>query len=173
MNYQFLNIYNDFLLKKINFTDFINELDTYLRRINSTELEYFYNYTTDDQFLAFDQDMVMLTYLNLWLISPILKKRFPLSGADNIYLSFIKSVIDEYPEFKQEPILIEENLNYLIYQFDKSYLIINTLDFDIDITLPEKIKNTKAFCINCNEELQLENKVSIYPYGFMLLTLDI
>ena len=169
MNKDYLMYYNDFFLKKIPFSFFKEEIKDYIENANKNEIEEFYDYTTDNSFFEYDSDMVMLTYLYLWVIDNTFKNNFPLTGSDNMFLSFIRSLFNDYDDFKDEAILTINNLNYEIYKLKDIYLIINTSDVDLSVNVPKELENTKCFCINCNDEIEIESIVDIYPYGFMLI----
>ena len=104
MKYNFITIYNDFFTKQISFNEFTIQIDNYLKTVNPGELTNFHHHITDDSFVEYDPDMVMLTYLYLWLLPNRLNQQSQLSGADNMYLSFIKSIRDSYPNDFKEPI---------------------------------------------------------------------
>lgn len=169
MQYKFLLIYSEFCTKKISYLDFIKEMDNYLNHINPAELKYFYDYTTDYSFPEYDPDMVMLTYIYLWLMPNRINKTFELVGADNMYLNFLKACLVEMNYKYEDIVTISYNLNYLIYKLNDNYLIININDFDIDIMLPKELCNKKLICLNCNEEIDNATKLPLYPYGFYLL----
>ena len=117
MKYNFITIYNDFFTKQISFNEFTIQIDNYLKTVNPGELTNFHHHITDDSFVEYDPDMVMLTYLYLWLLPNRLNQQSQLSGADNMYLSFIKSIRDSYPNDFKEPInILKNNLMYQIYQ---------------------------------------------------------
>ena len=168
MDYKFLEIYDSFFTKHLSFHDFMNEMDDYIDNASNDELQYLYDYTTDYPFFEFDKDMVMLTYIYLWLIPNRMNLNYPLSGADNMYLSFIRSLKEDC-KITGDVELISDNFMNMIYIINNYYLILNISDIDLNISLPNELINKKAFCINCNEELELKNTIELYPYGFMIL----
>ena len=40
---------------------------------------------------------------------------------------------------------------------------------DIFVPLPEDIKNSTHYCINCGDEVLFEESAELYPYGFYLI----
>lgn len=170
MKYDYLMIYNDFFLKKISYDDFKNQLMSFMNSSSIGQLKDFFDYITDDSFSAYDADMVMLSYLTLWFLENPVRKTFALSGADNMYCSFIKSVLDSYPYVtKLKETIIQDNFNYAIFQFQNLYLIINKTEMDLTIPLPIELKDKACFCVNCGEEVTTDEDLPIYPYGFYFL----
>ena len=170
MKYNYITIYNDFFTKQIPFTEFQQRMDEYIKEVNPGELTLFSNHITDDSFVEYDPDMVMLANLYLWLFPNRLTQQCQISGADNMYLSFIKSVIDSYPEdFKQPLKVIKKTFNYQIYERGNIVIIFNTTEMDIFVPLPDDIKNNTHYCINCGDEVEFEESAELYPYGFYLI----
>lgn len=170
MQLSYLMYFNDFFTKQIPFNEFQNKIDEYIKTVNPGELTLFCNHIIDDSFVEYDPDMVMLTYLHLWLFPNRLTQQSQLTGADNIYLSFIKSIIDAYPkDFKAPMITIKKTLNYQIYERGDIIIIFNTTDADIKIPLPDSLKNRVYYCINCSDEVKFTDTAELYPYGFYLI----
>lgn len=172
MNYDFLIIYNDFFTNKITFLDFMDQMDDYLKCLNYEEAKYFNDYIIDNSFTEYNPDMVMLTYIYLWLFPNKINKEFKLIGADNMYLNFLKAIITEMDYQYKNISVVNYNLNYIIYLLNDTYLIINITNLDININLPSSLINKKVNCINCNESYILEDKIKLYPYGFYLFKLE-
>lgn len=170
MQISYLMYFNEFFTKQIPFTDFQRKIDEYIKTVNPGELTLFCNHIIDDSFVEYDPDMVMLAYLHLWLFPNRLTQQSQLTGADNMYLSFIKSVIDSYPnDFKAPLNVLKKTFNYQIYERGNLVIIFNTTDNDIYIPLPDSIKNGVHYCINCGDEIEFEDKVELYPYGFYII----
>jgi hypothetical protein len=170
MKYNYITIYNDFFTKQIPFSEFQTRMDEYIKEVNPGELTLFSNHITDDSFVEYDPDMVMLTYLYLLLFPNKLTHQSILTEANNMYLTFIKSVIDSYPEdFKQPLNVLKKTFNYQIYERGNIIIIFNTTEKDINIPLPDSIKNGVHYCINCGDEIEFENSVELYPYGFYII----
>lgn len=170
MKINYLMHFNEFFTKQIPFDEFTRQIDEYLRTVNPGELTLFSNHIIDDNFLEYDPDMVMLAYLYLWLFPNRLTQQCQLSGADNMFLTFIKSVKDSYPEdFKQPLKVIKKTFNYQIYERGNIIIIFNTTEIDIKVELPEEIKNSVHYCINCGDEVEFEEYCELYPYGFYLI----
>lgn len=170
MKYNFITIYNDFFTKQISFNEFTIQIDNYLKTVNPGELTNFHHHITDDSFVEYDPDMVMLTYLYLWLLPNRLNQQSQLSGADNMYLSFIKSIRDSYPNDFKEPInILKNNLMYQIYQRGNLIIVFNSTDADIVFEVPDSIKNSVHYCINCGDEIEIQDKLELYPYGFYII----
>ena len=104
MQISYLMYFNEFFTKQIPFTEFQSKIDEYIKTVNPGELTLFCNHIIDDSFVEYDPDMVMLAYLYLWLFPNRLTQQSILTGADNMYLTFIKSVIDSYPEDFKQPL---------------------------------------------------------------------
>lgn len=170
MQISYLMYFNDFFTKQVPFTEFQNRIDEYIKTINPGELTLFCNHIIDDSFVEYDPDMVMLTYLYLWLFPNRLTQQSQLTGADNMYLSFIKSVIDSYPEDFKAPLnTLKKTFNYQIYERGNIVIIFNTTEVDINIPLPDSIKGGVHYCINCGDEVEFDNTVELYPYGFYII----
>ncbi len=170
MQYTFIMIYNEFFTKQISFNEFMEKMDQYLKIVNPGELTNFHHHITDDSFVEYNPDMVMLTYLYLWLLPNRLNQQAQLTGADNMYLTFIKSVLDSYPEdFKSPKEVIALNLMYQIYKRGNVIIIFNPTETDIVIDVPDCLKNSTHYCINCGDEIEIEEKLELYPYGFYLI----
>lgn len=170
MKISYLMHFNEFFTKQIPFSEFQRKIDEYIQTVNPGELTLFCNHIIDDSFVEYDADMVMLAYLHLWLFPNRLTQQSQLTGADNMYLSFIKSVIDSYPDdFKAPLTVLKKTLNYQIYERGNITIIFNTTDTDIFIPLPESIKNGVHYCINCGDEIEFEDKIELYPYGFYII----
>ena len=170
MQISYLMYFNEFFTKQIPFTDFQRKIDEYIKTVNPGELTLFCNHIIDDSFVEYDPDMVMLAYLHLWLFPNRLTQQSQLTGADNMYLSFIKSVIDSYPnDFKAPLNVLKKTFNYQIYERGNLVIIFNTTDNDIFIPLPDSIKDGVHYCINCGDEIEFEDKVELYPYGFYII----
>lgn len=170
MQISYLMYFNDFFTKQIPFSEFQNKIDEYIKTVNPGELTLFCNHIIDDSFVEYDPDMVMLVYLYLWLFPNRLTQQSQLTGADNMYLSFIKSVKDSYPnDFKAPLNTLKKTFNYQIYERGNIIIIFNTTDVDINIPLPDDIKNGTHYCINCGDEVDFQETVELYPYGFYLI----
>lgn len=170
MQISYLMYFNEFFTNQIPFTEFQNRIDEYLKTVNPGELTLFCNHIIDDSFVEYDPDMVMLTYLYLWLFPNRLTQQCQLTGADNIYLSFIKSVIDTYANDFKEPLkTIKKTLNYQIYERGDIIIIFNTTDADINIPLPDSLREGVHYCINCSDDVEFTDTVELYPYGFYII----
>ena len=170
MKYDYLIIYNDFFNKSISYMDFKNKLFNWFDNASIEQLHQFNDYIIDDQFTAYDADMVMLTYITVWLIPNRFNKNIEIQCADNMYMGFLKMVLDEYADdMKKECELISTNLNYNIYKRHNVYMILNLSDIDINIPLPSALTNSTHYCINCNDDIELEDYVELYPFGFYLI----
>ena len=170
MKYNYITIYNDFFTKQIPFSEFQKRMDEYIKEVNPGELTLFSNHITDDSFVEYDPDMVMLTYLYLWLFPNRLTQQCQICGADNMYLTFIKSVIDSYKEDFKTPLkTITYNFSHQIYERGNIIIIFNVTETDITILLPEEMRNKTYYCINCGDELAFEKTIELYPYGFYIL----
>ena len=87
-----------------------------------------------------------------------------------MYLSFIKSVIDSYPEDFKAPLnTLKKTFNYQIYERGNIVIIFNTTEVDINIPLPDSIKGGVHYCINCGDEVEFADTVELYPYGFYII----
>ena len=87
-----------------------------------------------------------------------------------MYLTFIKSVIDSYPDDFNQPLnVLNKTFNYQIYERGNIIIIFNITEKDINIPLPDSIKNGVHYCINCGDEVEFENSVELYPYGFYII----
>lgn len=170
MHYTYIMIYNEFFTKQISFNEFMNKMDHYLKTVNPGELTNFHHQITDDSFVEYDPDMVMLTYLYLWLLPNRLNQQAQLTGADNIYLTFIKSVLDSYPlDFKAPLERLNQNLIYQIYKRGNVIIIFNTTETDIIVDVPQVLKHSTHYCINCSDEIDIDEQLELYPYGFYLI----
>lgn len=166
----FLITFTDFFTKQISYNEFQSQIDSYLKAANPAEITLFYNETTDNGFFEFDPDMIMLAYIYIWLFPNRLNQQEIISGADNMYLSFLKSVLDAYQEdFKKEVETITSNFNYQIYKRGNVIIILNTSDFDISVKVPDIIKDGVHYCINCGDDVEIEDTLDIYPYGFYII----
>lgn len=169
MKLDYLLIYNNYFLEHISYQTFKEELYSFINSLHPSELTEFNNIITDNSFCEYNPDMVMLSYITLWLMPNRLNRLEIIYPSDNMYLAFIKSILDTYQDsFKMQP-LIEDYLMYQIYQYDKIYLIINTTNTNLSITLPTIIQDQVVYCVNCNDEIKVDKQLEIYPYGFYIL----
>ena len=170
MKYNYITIYNDFFTKQIPFSEFQKKMDEYIKEVNPGELTLFSNHITDDSFVEYDPDMVMLTYLHLWLFPNRLTQQCQICGADNMYLTFIKSILDSYSDDFKSPLkTIINNFSYQIYERGNIIIIFNVTETDITIPLPNEMRNKTYYCVNCGDELDFEKSIELYPYGFYVL----
>ena len=170
MQLSYLIYFNEFFTKQITFTEFQSKIDEYINTVNPKELTLLCNHIIDDSFVEYDPDMVMLTYLYLLLFPNKLTHQSILTEANNIYLTFIKSVIDSYPDDFNQPLnVLNKTFNYQIYELGNIIIIFNTTEKDINIPLPDSIKNGVHYCINCGDEIEFDNFVELYPYGFYII----
>ena len=170
MKINYLMCFKEFFAKQITFDEFTHQIDEYIKAVNPNELTLFAGNIINNSFVEYDPDMVMLAYLYLWLFPNRLTQQCQISEDDNMYLSFIKSVIDSYPDdFKQPLMMIEKTLNYQVYERGNIVIIFNTTEMDISVPLPEDIKNSTHYCINCGDEVLFEESAELYPYGFYLI----
>lgn len=172
MKYNYLSIYNDFFTKKIPFSLFKTQILDYIKTLHPSDLTSFYDYIIDNSFLEYDPDMVMLTYLFLWLLPNRLNQLERLQYCDNMYISFIKSIKEQYDEdLSKELVTLQDNFNYSIYKRGNIIIMLNTSEFDISIPSIDLLKNKKVFCINCSDEIEIKDFIELYPYGFYILEL--
>lgn len=170
MKYSFITIFNEFFTKQISFNEFQSQIDDYILQVNPGELTNFHHHITDDSFVEYNPDMVMLTYLYLWLFPSRLTQQAQLTGADNMYLTFIKSVIDSYPDDFNKPLeVLKINMMYQIYKRGNIIIIFNTTDVDITFDVPSVLKDGTFYCINCGDEINIKDRLELYPYGFYLI----
>lgn len=170
MQLSYLIYFNEFFTKQITFTEFQSKIDEYINTVNPKELTLLCNHIIDDSFVEYDPDMVMLTYLYLLLFPNKLTHQSILAEANNMYLTFIKSVIDSYSDdFKQPLNVLNKTFNYQIYERGNIIIIFNTTEKDINIPLPDSIKNGVHYCINCGDEVEFDDFVELYPYGFYII----
>ena len=104
MKINYLMHFNEFFTKQITFTEFQSKIDEYINTVNPKELTLLCNHIIDDSFVEYDPDMVMLTYLYLLLFPNKLTQQSILTEANNMYLTFIKSVIDSYSDDFNQPL---------------------------------------------------------------------
>ena len=170
MQLSYLIYFNEFFTKQITFTEFQSKIDEYINTVNPKELTLLCNHIIDDSFVEYDPDMVMLTYLYLLLFPNKLTHQSILTEANNMYLTFIKSVIDSYSDDFNQPLnVLNKTFNYQIYELGNIIIIFNTIEVDINIPLPDSIKNGVHYCINCGDEIEFDNFVELYPYGFYII----
>ena len=170
MQLSYLIYFNEFFTKQITFTEFQSKIDEYINTVNPKELTLLCNHIIDDSFVEYDPDMVMLTYLYLLLFPNKLTHQSILTEANNMYLTFIKSVIDSYSDDFNQPLnVLNKTFNYQIYELGNIIIIFNTTEKDINIPLPDSIKNGVHYCINCGDEIEFDNFVELYPYGFYII----
>lgn len=166
----YLIYFNEFFTKQITFTEFQSKIDEYINTVSPKELTLFCNHIIDDSFVEYDPDMVMLTYLYLLLFPNKLTHQSILTEANNMYLTFIKSVIDSYSDDFNQPLnVLNKTFNYQIYERGNIIIIFNTTEKDIKIPLPDSIKNGVHYCINCGDEIEFDDFVELYPYGFYII----
>lgn len=147
--------------------NFINEnisLEEYINCIKSLEItdqKAFQNYICSyNNTTKMDQRMHAL--LILWFY----KYQYfnNLSYEENHYLDYINEITYEIIDYNIK-ILILEN-SYLIYKMDNFYFIINHNNHLVKITLPDELKQQIVFCINCNDEMKLKEKITMPEFSF-------
>ena len=170
MKYDYLMYYNDFFTKKINYIDFRTKLYNWFDQATIEQLHQFNDYIIDDQFTAYDADMVMLTYITVWLYPNRFNKNIEIMCADNMYMGFLREVKLSYKnDFDKGLDIVKQTLNYEIYKANNIYIICNISDIDLNIPLPKELQQKTTYCVNCNDDVDLEDKVELYPYGFYIL----
>ena len=84
-------------------------------------------------------------------------------------ITFIKSIIDSYTDDFKAPIkTIINNFSYQIFERGNIIIIFNITDADIKINLPKCMQNKTLYCINCGDEIEIEDSIELYPYGFYI-----
>ena len=58
---------------------------------------------------------------------------------------------------------------YQIYQRGNLIIVFNSTDADIVFEVPDSIKNGVHYCINCGDEIEIQDKLELYPYGFYII----
>ena len=170
MKYDYLMYYNDFFTKKISFLDFRTKLYSFFDSATVLQLDEFNSYIIDDQFTAYDADMVMLTYIAVWLYPNRFNKNIEIMTADNMYMGFLREVKLSYKDdFNKDLELIKQTLNYEIVKLGNIYIILNITEADIEIPLPSELQNGTHYCVNCNDEVDFEDSCELYPYGFYII----
>lgn len=161
-NYQ--EVLKDFLIKKISFLDFKEKFLSNLTCENDL-----YLFLNNFNFSKYDEDMVMLIYIYLFIICS-----YDISKClDNDFTSFIKNVVSLYHnDILSNLEIINCKPTYEIYKKNSVMIIINTSSTDVLIPLPNGIKDSTRFCINCGDEIFFEKEISLYPFGFYLIDLN-
>lgn len=157
-------VLKDFLIRKISFRDFKEKFLSSFTYEN--ELYLFLN---NFDFSKYDEDMVMLTYIYLFIICS-----YDISKClDNDFTSFIKNVDSLYhSDILSNLEIIDCKPSYEIYRKKSVMIIINTSSTEVLIPLPNAIKDSTKFCINCGDEIFFEKEISLYPFGFYLIDLN-
>ena len=154
-----VNIVDEYVSDKLNYLDFAN----LVKNVNSSLLNDIVNIS---QTSKIDQRMIAIMTIYLFNYSI-----FDLSNDSNIYISFIKDIIEDNIIIGFETYQITND--YLIGRLktsDKDFIIIlNPSKNEIDLTLPSDIANKAYYCFNCNDEIDLEVSVDMPEYRFYIL----
>lgn len=121
-------------------------------------------------------DKEMLAYFILWILPTsffqYINEITNIASLDEDSY-FLYSIFMDYPELLHEPFeIVEDNELFSIYQKGKMLIILNPLDKEQTIPLPTSDQNRKCFCVNCNDEMMLEQSLWISEYSFYLLLLS-
>lgn len=154
-----VNIVDEYVSDKLNYLDFAN----LVKNVNSSLLNDIVNIS---QTSKIGQRMIAIMTIYLFNYSI-----FDLSNDSNIYISFIKDIIEDNIIIGFETYQITND--YLIGRLktsDKDFIIIlNPSKNEIDLTLPSDIANKTYYCFNCNDEIDLEVSVDMPEYSFYIL----
>ena len=154
-----VNIVDEYVSDKLNYLDFAN----LVKNVNSSLLNDIVNI---QQTSKIDQRMIAIMTIYLFNYSI-----FDLSNDSNIYISFIKDIIEDNIIIGFETYQITND--YLIGRLktsDKDFIIIlNPSKNEINLTLPSDIANKTYYCFNCNDEIDLEVSVDMPEYSFYIL----
>ncbi len=155
-----INLINDFINEKINLKDYLIKIKQYqINDISSFKL-FLENYNDTNK-----MDQRMNALLILWFYKHDYFNN--LEYDDNEYLSYIEEIQEDIDNYKLDYITIENN--YLIIKLSNYYFIINHNNHLVKIPLPEELQYQAVYCLNCNDDMKLKDKISLPEFSFYVL----
>lgn len=154
---------HDYFNRNISIKLFYNRL---LDIHNDVNIENFINNFIDSNL---SEDQIMFMFNITLLIYNSNNDKLYLKNLDNPYLIFIKNDLNDYLDNNKVFNVIDIDDFHLTAKLDNIYLILNGKDTDQEIIVPVDIQNKTVYCINCGDEIDLEESVELYPDGFYLI----
>lgn len=144
---------------------FINSqlsMNDYIKRIKKTSIDqnFLINYKETN---LMDQRMNAL--LIIWMYHSAIFKE--IDYTNNPYLSYIYELTSDIDQVDINYINLETN--YLVANINNFYFIINHNNHEINIELPNELKNQKVFCYNCNDDMNLKEQILLPEFSFYVL----
>lgn len=139
-------------------------VDEFLKQINVlTKEEIAYIYSIKE---TTDMDKKMHGIFLVWLLKHQL---IDLNQCENNpYLSYLHDLLDDETIVSVKFLTIQPTLLVakIITSENQIYLFMNHSKKDISFHLPKEITNQTVFCLNCNDDMFLENDLDIPEYSF-------
>ena len=63
--------------------------------------------------------------------------------------------------------------NTFLYTIDNLLFIINNNNYTINILLPDGYRNQNLYCLNCSDEMDLNDDIDVFSYSFYILEKEI
>ena len=158
MNY-LSELMNDFIDNKISMNDYVSKIESFVITDNSLFNDFLFNYNKTNK-----MDQRMNALLILWFYKNNHFLEYPES---NPYLSYIYDLIQDIENPSLNIITLENN--NLLCKINQFYFIINHNKKEVDINLPNELKNKTVFCFNCNDEMDLGETITLPEYSFYAL----
>lgn len=150
---------NDFVEKKISIEEYISKIESF--KINNDSLfnDFLKNYNKTNK-----MDQRMNALLILWFYKNNHFSEYP---EENPYLSYIYDLVQDIDNPVLNIYTIEND--YLLCSVNQFYFIINHNKKEVEINLPDELKNQTVYCYNCNDEMDLEDTIFLPEFSFYAL----
>jgi hypothetical protein len=153
------NLMNDFIEKKISMNNYISKIESFEINNNDNFNNFLLNYQETNK-----MDERMNALLILWFYK---NKHFVNNLSCNPYLSYIYDLTQDIINPTLNIITLEND--YLICKVNQFYFVINHNKKEVEIDLPEELKNKSVFCFNCNDDMILEETITLPEFSFYAL----
>ncbi len=153
---------NLFFDKSIDLWDLVDEI-TYYSLTNFNSINNAIKYLEDKE----DDDALIVEVL-LWCVpnSPLKD----LKNSTNSFYNFLLSIKNSTSDFYVKEIDWIYNQEYIsLFKKDDLLFVINASDKDIDVILPLEYHNIPLLCINCNEEITVNELLNIPSSTFYII----
>lgn len=157
MNYNLSDLVDSFINQKINLKTYIDLVEN-LKITNKQSLQdFFYKFKTDH-----DIDKSMNALLILWLLNYDYLK--DLKNDSNIYISYFVELASNINSSSLEIVFLADFL--LVARLDELYFIINHDSHENEIDLPNVLQYASVYCYNCNDNMNLNDKLLLPEFSF-------
>lgn len=140
---------------------YVNEFLKQINVLTKEEIAYIYSIKETT-----DMDKKMHGILLVWLLKHQL---IDLNQCENNpYLSYLHDLLDDETIVSVKFLTIQPTLLVakIMTSENQIYLFMNHSKKDISFHLPKEIANQTVFCLNCNDDMFLENDLDIPEYSF-------